>query len=170
MAFDWMAAATGLDAIGSIWSGAKQNKFARNARKRDMELAKSYGIHPLAAWGTAGSPMGDGGYGTMAAGFSKLGNAAAARQEQKRREQREDDLMDRQLYTQMWMASKDAQVRRELEERLLGNTITPPAKPSAVKNIGKGIDKADEYLGDPKEIPYFGVVPELWEKLINWNK
>ena len=166
----WMALATGLGALGSIWGGNKARKAQANKRRNDMKLAEQYGIHPLSAWGTAGSAMGDGGYGMMASGFDQLAKSGAARAEQRRQEKREEDLMDRQLYSQMWMASKDAQIRRELEERLLGHPITPPEKPSAVKSIGKGIDAVDEYLGEPKDIPYFGVVPEVWERMLNWNK
>ena len=42
----WMALATGLGALGSIWGGNKARKAQENKRRNDMKLAEQYGIHP----------------------------------------------------------------------------------------------------------------------------
>lgn len=124
MAFPWAAAAMFAGTGASLYAGRKQQKAQANAFRHRILEAQKFGIHPLAAVGSAGTPMGDGGYGTMASGFAQSARAYAQHQEQK---QREDDLMDREMYKQMWMASEDPRVRRELEERMLGpgNVITP---------------------------------------------
>ena len=164
----WMALATGLGALGSLWGGNKARKSASNKRRQDMELAEQYGIHPLSAWGTAGTPMGDGGYGMMASGFDKAGQAAAL----KAKHDREDELMTQGVLHQMVLQEKDPQVKRALAEDILGYKMPASINetPSLKKNIGNTVKKADEYLGDPKQIPYFGVVPEVMDRLLNWNK
>lgn len=150
----WIGAAIG--ALGSLYSSRKANKQARNQRRRDMELAEQYGIHPLSAWGTAGTPMGDGGYGMMASGFDKIGQAAA----QRKRAQREDEVMNDQMLRQIIIQSKNPQFQQQLLKDQFGITI-PTQKNSTrddatlsgtlnpvIQNLGRGIKAADEAVGN----------------------
>lgn len=161
----WMAAAT---LAGNLWAANKQRKASANKRRNDMKLAEEYGIHPLAAWGTAGTPMGDGGYGLAASGFDK----AASLAEKRRAEDRQDELRTQDVLHQMVLQENDPHIKRALAEDILGYKMPASINetPSAKKSIGNAVKKADEYLGDPKQIPYFGVVPEVWDRMINWNK
>jgi len=150
----WIGAAIG--ALGSLYSSRKANKQARNQRRRDMELAEQYGIHPLSAWGTAGTPMGDGGYGMMASGFDKIGQAAA----QRKRAEREDEVMNDQMLRQIIIQSKNPQFQQQLLKDQFGITI-PDQKNSTrddatlsgtinpvIQNLGKGIKAADKAVGN----------------------
>jgi len=150
----WIGAAIG--ALGSLYSSRKANKQARNQRRRDMELAEQYGIHPLSAWGTAGTPMGDGGYGMMASGFDKIGQYAA----QRKRAQREDEVMNDQMLRQIIIQSKNPQFQQQLLKDQFGITI-PDQKNSTrddatlsgtinpvIQNLGKGIKAADKAVGN----------------------
>lgn len=153
----WMALATGLGALGSLWSGNKMRKDAKNQRRRDMDLAEQYGIHPLSAWGTAGTPMGDGGYGMMASGFDKAGQALA----QRKRAEREDEIMNDQMLRQIIIQSKNPQFQQQLLKDQFGITIPSQGKNSTrddatlsgtinpvIQNLGKGIKAADKAVGN----------------------
>lgn len=180
MGFPWMAAATAFGGAGQIWAGNKQNKFARNSFRNRLREAEKFGIHPLAAIGSAGTAMGDGGFGTMASGFSQAAKAAAIA--------REDELMERDLFKSMWMASNDPTVRRNLEERMLGegNFITPlptptPSKPTTitgtVNEIGQAVNEIPENsmvqaLANELGVAYnvaYQYAKEVLERGINWH-
>lgn len=150
---DWIGSAIG--AVGDLFSSSKARKDARNARRRDMELAAEYGIHPLAAWGTAGTPMGDGGYGLMSSGFDKIGQAV----KDSKRAQREDEIMNDQMLRQIIIQSKNPQFQQQLlkdqfgisiptqknstrDDATLSGTINP-----VIENVAKGIKAADKGLG-----------------------
>lgn len=168
----WMALATGLGALGSLWGGNKARKSASNKRRQDMQLAEQYGIHPLSAWGTAGTPMGDGGYGMMASGFDKAGQAAAL----KAKHDREDELMTQGVLHQMVLQEKDPQVKRALAEDILGykmpasinqNTLTGTAK-----EIGKAVNhtRPGEYIGNLGNSLDVGIqgARQVFERGLNW--
>lgn len=151
----WIGAAIG--ALGSLYSSRKANKQARNQRRRDMELAEQYGIHPLSAWGTAGTPMGDGGYGMMASGFDKIGQAAA----QRKRAQREDEVMNDQMLRQIIIQSKNPQFQQQLLKDQFGITIPSQGNNSTrddatlsgtinpvIENAVKGLKAADKAVGN----------------------
>ena len=166
----WMAAAT---LAGNLWAANKQRKASANKRRNDMKLAEEYGIHPLAAWGTAGTPMGDGGYGMMASGFDK----AAQYAEKRRQEDRQDELRTQDVLHQMVLQEKDPQVKRALAEDILGykmpasinqNTLTGTAK-----EIGKAVNETrpGEYidnLGNSIEVGINGA-RQVMGRLLNWH-
>lgn len=170
-----MAAATGFDALGKLWAGSKSNKYQRNKRRNDMKLAMSYGIHPLAAWGTAGSAMGDGGYGTMSQGFTAAADGAAsfaarkaAKQEKARLEAREDAKDQRMLELEIYRAATDPHTRREMEERMLGEAITPKPNPrtasEAVKKLDNGLYEFVDDLGNTLQVGW-NALPEALKSL-----
>ena len=167
----WVALATGLGALGSLWGGNKARKSASNKRRQDMQLAEQYGIHPLSAWGTAGTPMGDGGYGMMASGFDKAGQAAAL----KAKHDREDELMTQGVLHQMVLQEKDPKVKRALAEDILGYKMPASINETTLtKKVGGAIDSANEQGG--KLVDDLGntigvglnVIPEVFERGINW--
>lgn len=159
-----MAAATGFDALGKLWAGSKSNKYQRNKRRNDMKLAMEYGIHPLAAWGTAGSAMGDGGYGTMSQGFTAAADAAssfaarkAAKQEKARLEAREDAKDDRMIMLEVYRMLQHPHARREMEENMLGFPVTPLPNPNTLtgelkKDIKDGNENMGRWYNDAKKM------------------
>lgn len=112
----WMAAATGLGALTSLWGASKQNKFARNSFSNRIREAEKFGIHPLAAIGSAGTPMGDGGFGMASSAFDKVGALAA----QRRQEEREDELMTTRTMHQLLLQAQDPAEKRALAQDVLG--------------------------------------------------
>ena len=106
--------------------------------------------------GTAGTPMGDGGYGMMASGFDKIGQAAA----QRKRAEREDEVMNDQMLRQIIIQSKNPQFQQQLLKDQFGITI-PDQKNSTrddatlsgtinpvIENAVKGLKAADKAAGN----------------------
>ena len=164
----WMAAAT---LAGNLWAANKQRKASANRRRNDMKLAEEYGIHPLAAWSTAGTPMGDGGYGMMASGFDK----AASYAEKRRQEKRQDELRTQDVLHQMVLQEDDPKVKRALAEDILGYKMPASINQTTLTGkLGGAIDSANEQGG--KLVDDLGnsvgvglnVVREELERGLNW--
>lgn len=148
MAFDWMAAATGFGALTDLWGASKQNKFARNSFANRIRQAEKFGIHPLAAIGSAGTPMGDGGYGMAASAFDKVGALAA----QRRQEEREDELLTTRTMHQLLLQAQDPAEKRALAQDILGydypiSINAQNSGPKYQEPIQEAIDKTEDLVG-----------------------
>lgn len=148
MAMDWMAAATGFGALTGLWGASKQNKLARNSFANRIRQAEKFGIHPLAAIGSAGTPMGDGGYGMAASAFDKVGALAA----QRHQEEREDELMTTRTMHQLLLQANDPAEKRALAQDILGydypiSINVQNDEPKYQQQIQETAQKAEDLVG-----------------------